>query len=106
MFTVVTRIPDAKKGETGNLALALPLYVHDGDYDEPARPASEVLGAGILALRWEVFRLGEVLTLDHNDRDIHGRKPSKWDIDVEYFDDIHEALARAREVIAGAEDDE
>lgn len=46
-----------------------------------------------------VFRLGEILIMGSNDRTIpDGRKPSKWDVSCEYYDDIDEAIARAIEV--------
>ena len=46
-----------------------------------------------------VFQLGEILIIGSNDRTIpDGRKPSKWDVECEYYDDIEEAIARAIEV--------
>jgi hypothetical protein len=46
-----------------------------------------------------VFRLGEIMVIDSNDRTIpDGRKPSKWDVGCEYFNDIESAIKRAVEV--------
>jgi hypothetical protein len=46
-----------------------------------------------------VFTLGEILIIDNNDRTIpDGRKPSKWDVGCEYFDDVESAIKRAKEV--------
>lgn len=49
-----------------------------------------------------VFQLGEIMIIDPtNDRTIpDGRKPSKWDVGCEYYDDIESAIKRAREVTA------
>jgi hypothetical protein len=46
-----------------------------------------------------VFTLGEILIIDSNDRTIpDGRKPSKWNVGCEYFNDIESAIKRAKEV--------
>jgi hypothetical protein len=48
-----------------------------------------------------VFKLGEILVMDSNDRTIpDGRKPSKWGVSYETFDNIDDAIKRAREVAA------
>jgi hypothetical protein len=47
-----------------------------------------------------VFKLGEIIIMDSNDRTIpDGRKPSKWDVEYEYFKDIESAIKRAKEVV-------
>ena len=48
-----------------------------------------------------VFKLGEILVMDCNsDRTIpDGRKPSKWDVEYETFNDIESAVKRAIEVV-------
>ena len=46
-----------------------------------------------------VFRLGEILIINSNDRTIpDGRKPGKWDVDCEYYDTIEEAVKRAKDI--------
>lgn len=54
----------------------------------------------LLGLRCPVFTVGEILILDASGREVggRGRKPSKWDVEVEYFDDLGAAVRRAREV--------
>ena len=48
-----------------------------------------------------VFKLGEILIIYRsNNRTIpDGRKPSKWDVEYEAFDDVQDAIERANEVI-------
>lgn len=47
-----------------------------------------------------VFKLGEIMIVDSNDRTIpDGRKPSKWNVGCEYFKDVKSAIKRAREVV-------
>lgn len=47
-----------------------------------------------------VFRLGEILVIGDCDRTIpDGRKPSKWNVGCEYFDNIEDAVKRARGVV-------
>lgn len=57
----------------------------------------------LLGLRTPVFSVGEVLILDDGGREIPypGRKPSKWSVGCEEFDDLEAALARAKEVLDG-----
>jgi len=46
-----------------------------------------------------VFRLGEILVMDGNGRTIpDGRKPSKWFVTCEYFENIEDAKKRSKEV--------
>lgn len=91
-FGVITRVPDPEKDD-GNLASALV-------YRLPAEARMAVMLRG----RVPVFDLGEILVLDENDREIsgRGRKPSKWEVDCEYFDNIEAAITRARAVMESA----
>lgn len=46
-----------------------------------------------------VFKVGEILIMDSNDRTIpDGRKPDRWDVKYEIFDDANSAAKRAKEV--------
>jgi hypothetical protein len=46
-----------------------------------------------------VFSLGEILVMGSNDRTIpDGRKPDKWDVEYETFNNIGDAIKRANEV--------
>ena len=105
-YTVITRVPDGKK--MGNLAITLDTVI---EVEQPSesngwngvyQSVVEQFGMAALSLRAPVFRLGEVIQLDANDRDQFTRKPSKWDVETETFDDAVEAFARARQVIEEA----
>lgn len=105
-YAVVTRVPPTT--EAGNMAVALDIYVQveepgpGNDYRGKLESAIPYLGAATLALRRPVFALGEVLILDgEHGRELagHGRKPSKWDVQVEYFDDARAACARGNQAI-------
>lgn len=99
-FAVVTRVPPAH--EIGNMATAIgAIYVADS-HDPLANlvPIGEIHpGGALVALNWRlaVFTLGEILVLDEHDREIAGQtsKPSKWDVTVEHFDTIEDAIDRA-----------
>jgi len=48
------------------------------------------------------FVLGEIMVMDSHDRTIpDGRKPSKWWVSYERFDDIEDAIKRSKEVSEG-----
>ena len=102
-YTVITKVAAPETG--GNLATGLAtvmVKVEEGNarngWIGRFEPASSVMGMGALALHVPVFRVGEVLFLDENDRDQFGRKPSKWDIETEAFGTAEEAFACALRV--------
>ena len=85
---VVTRVPDPETDD-GNLAAAI-VY----------RLPSEVRVPVLLRGRVPVFHLGEILILDESGREVGGlgRKPSKWDVALQYFPTIEEAVEKSRAV--------
>jgi hypothetical protein len=103
-YGVITKVPPLK--DASNLACGLgqiviqteqPTYENDytGSYEDVGFPAA-------LSLHVPVFHLGEVLIMDDDTgREIPypGRKPSKWSVTCEEFDDVEAAVARAREVM-------
>lgn len=100
VYGVITRVP--KDGEFGNMALGeayVDAQAFGGSFDEPARNIVDVTKNPALALwiRVPVFRLGELLVLVA-DRDQFTRKPSKWDVDCETFDNIDDTVRRVIEV--------
>ncbi len=89
VYAVITKIPEEKNGvlSSGNLYHPI-LYTTKGKI---AR----------LHMRAEVFEVSEILILDNETgREVsgQGRKPSKWDVEVEEFSKIEDAIKRAREV--------
>lgn len=53
----------------------------------------------LVACSVPVFKLGEILILNEYGRSIpDGRKPSKWFVEYEVFDNIEAAIKRAKEV--------
>jgi len=52
-------------------------------------------------IRTPVFEEGEILIVDETGREVAGRcrKPSKWLVEYEEFDDLAKAVKRAREII-------
>ncbi len=93
-FGVITKVADPASG--GNLATAMGQVFLDpqakgGDYGDPHLEFTEALGLDPmlgLYMQVPVFTVGELLVLDGNDRDQMGRKPSKWSVTCEEFDDI------------------
>lgn len=109
-FGVVVKVADPETG--GNLRSAMGEVYLDpqatgGKFDSPHKPLHDVLTGveeaqrGVLGLMIQVpcFTVGELLAMDGGGRDQMGRKPSKWDIEVFYTDDIDEAIQKARKVV-------
>ena len=98
-FAVVTRVPSPEAGEGGNMATAFGLCQPiPGSKLLEVRPAP----AGLqMQLRMPVFELGEVLILDPDGREPHGRgrRPSKWDVELEFFDNVSAAIRKARKIL-------
>ncbi len=61
----------------------------------------EPLGMEAMNFGVEVFHRGEILILDIDGREVagRGRKPSKWDVEVETFQVLEEAIECAHEVV-------
>jgi hypothetical protein len=97
-FCVITSVPEAP--DVGNLALDVQVYLQDEGNGYKAFSDPDLLGPGVLMLRTPVFVAGEILILDDSGREVagKGRKPDKWGVKFEYFDDIHSAIRRAQEV--------
>lgn len=90
-YAVITKVAAATEG--GNLAMGevyLDPKAKGGSFSDPHLPIGEALGNPMLAMwvRTPVFRAGEILVLDGNDRD-------------QTFDTIEEAVAAARAAADG-----
>ena len=99
MYGVVTAVdPD-------DLAMAMDVFLDakalGGSSTDPPVPIGEALGNPMLMLYVQspVWTLGELLVIGPDDRDQFTRKPGKWGVTVEYFDNIEDAVARMREVL-------
>lgn len=103
-FGVVIEVPDEKGPRAWeNLALNIPSHVqmgHDPTAMTPMADAGVIGGGVLLALRAPVFILGEILILNSDGREPHGRgrKPNKWGVTVQEFDKIEDALERSAEL--------
>lgn len=104
-FAVVTQVGDYPS----NHAILDPDLWIDGHFREDGHSACltnpEIIEPGLrnlwIALRGPVFRVGEILILGPDGREPGhpGRKPSKWEVACEAFDDLNAAVARAQEVM-------
>jgi len=118
-FAVITEVPT---DYTGNYAyseilinpkadkhcVGANILVHPPKYDEKlfvkclmdgGKDIIDLSKKQILMCQTPVFTLGEIMIIDSNDRSIpDGRKPSKWDVGCEYFNDVESAIKRARQV--------
>ena len=121
-FAVITKIPNDYKGnyacselvinpDGDNHCVGANIIVSPPDFDEKmfadairARDEGittiDLTKKQILMCNTPVFRLGEIMVIDlKNDRTVpDGRKPCKWDVECEYFDNIQDAVARSIEV--------
>lgn len=111
-FAVITKVPE--RGDRGNLAtqfgnLFLDPQATGGSWDDPCQPLGQALGQPMIEMYVQspVFALGEVLIMGGDGREIvgDGRKPSKWSVDVEYFDTVEEAVRRSHEVCSESVED-
>lgn len=102
-YGVITKVP--APGDPGNLAMGLDVFLDPqatgGTYEDEHKPLGVALGNPLLGIyvQTPVFRLGEILLLDDNDRDQFTRKPSKWSVTCEEFMDIDDAVRRVQEVM-------
>lgn len=99
-FCVITSVPDPDKGEVGNLATGLDVFRVVRDFDGADEQVERISPLIALSLRTPVFSLGEIIVVNESGREIggHGRKPSKWSISSEYFDNVEDAIERAKEL--------
>jgi hypothetical protein len=106
-FAVVTKVPLSYPvyDDEGNLAkfqmskgnLAMGSAWVDSEDDPDV--AESLVGHGYVPLA-PVFHLGEILLLGSDDREVlyPGRKPSKWDVEVEDCATLDEAVALSRKI--------
>lgn len=94
-YGVITQVCEPESG--GNMATVFPDL-----WRASADPLAPLVWLGMEAMNWRVpvFHIGEILILDAADREVcgHGRKPNKWDVTCEIFDNIEDAITRAKEV--------
>lgn len=104
-YAVITKVPG--ENEYGNMASAqawIDPQAFGDPFDAPCRPLTDLFQDPnlkvmmALYVRLPVFRLGELLVLNDDNRDQFGRKPSKWFIEYETFTDVKRAVARVKEV--------
>lgn len=101
-FSVITKVPKPGQGNESHVVLVKAWdetneecvfqFSTLEDFDKP----NEFVNAKI-----PVFSLGEVLILDGSGREVVGmqRKPSKWSVETEEFDNLEDAITRSKEVL-------
>lgn len=105
-YLVVTRVAAPETG--GNMGLVIPYL----QMAEPSAlngwtgmnvPVTRIPSLALYTMLWRqpVFTMGEILIVDDDGREVAGarRKPDKWDVDVEGFDLVTQAIVRAQEII-------
>lgn len=101
-FAVIVKTPSGDE-RWGNLATALDVYRVVDEKTQENHYRETVIRLpwdDLLTLRTEVFHVGEILILNEDGREVGypGRKPRKWHVEVEEFDDLEKAIARSKEV--------
>lgn len=101
-YCVITEI----RSVAGNLAASVDLHQITGSPNE----SNNYLGTyervdvmvQLVNFRHPVFQVGEILITNGEGREYGypGRKPGKWDVTTEEFEDVAAAIARAEQVIA------
>jgi hypothetical protein len=122
-FAVITKIPDDLDGNYYTEEMLVSpkhrdIMVGSGNY---VSPPEEYIGKhyrqalqrnlhGIMKIEDDeeyitfvsvpVFSIGEILVMDEGGRTIpDGRKPTKWSVEFEMFEDIESAIERAKQVM-------
>lgn len=97
--------PDADKHVVGsNIIVDAPidedLFVEAVKFRDSGANTIDLTKRQMLFCNTPVFKLGEIMVVDRaTDRTVpDDRKPSKWDVGCEYFDDVESAIKRAKEV--------
>lgn len=103
-IVVVTRAPM----NSGNMAMGASVFVETDEPEPDNEYAKKVEWLGpeligidmFLRLRQPVFQVGEILFLDAIGREVNGagRKPDKWDVDVQDVATIEEALELSQKI--------
>ena len=107
IYGVITELPADPRGNSAMVANELwwDPQGEGGSYDDPLVPLHEKVGAGMLYIQAPVFRLGEVMYLNEDGRELYGqgRKPSKWSVQYETFSSATEACARSIDILREAD---
>jgi phage-related protein len=107
-FAVITKVPKVREGNEYDQIL---VQGYDKDNEEviyhlPKEGVEyRMVDTKFVNAKLPVFHLGEVLILDGEyGREMAGlsRKPSKWSVEVEHFDNLEEAIDRAHIVLEHA----
>lgn len=99
-FYVITNTPDLL--EQGNTAHE---YMYDGyDFTNEEKVlciGTSKIGKPVGRCKVEVFSVGEIVICDENGREIGypGRKPSKWYVSYEIFDNLNEAIDKVKSLL-------
>ena len=103
-FYVITHTPDLFKD--GNLADEFGYTytdVESGDkFIVVGTPSSFITHDNpSCEIKVTVFEVGEIVICDCSGREVcyPGRKPSKWDVEYEVFDNLDDAVKRAQELL-------
>jgi len=123
-FVVITKASTKPCGEAGNWADAWGIINDKGDEpslyigaDPEKFPKENILADTFViennrhrfkveGIKVPAFEVGEILIVDETGREVagHCRKPSKWMVEYEEFDNLEEAIKRAREIMYGDEE--
>ena len=101
-FAVITKVPKPGEGNEGHVVL---VKDWDKDNEEQIYRFSTIEDFDnpndYIEAKIPVFNLGEVLILNDSGREVAGmqRKPSKWSVEVEEFDNLDDAVKKAQEVL-------
>ena len=100
-FAVITKVPKAREGNEYDQIL-----VHGWDetneeviYHYPKENERySMIETPFVNAKLPVFHLGEILILDNSGREVGGlcRKPSKWSVEFQEFDNLDEAVQKSK----------
>lgn len=102
-FAVITKVPKVREGNEYD-ELLVQGYDKDNEvvYHLPEEGVEyRMVDTKFINARLPVFHQGEILILDESGREIGGlqRKPSKWSVVIEVFDNLDEAITIAQKTI-------
>lgn len=100
-FAVITKVPKVREGNEYDQILVEGWDKTNEEviYHLPKEDVKyRAVDTKYVNAKLPVFHLGEILILDETGREVTGvgRKPSKWSVEVQEFDNLEEAIHMAK----------
>ena len=114
-FCVITKIRSLRGNLSDDFLISIPEAQRPEEEDDTSKVVMNMIPDGfipegadevnkLIPIKVPVFEEGEILVCDDHEIEIGKmRKPWKWDVEYEMFDDVEEAVKKAAEVMEALE---